>query len=63
MDYDLWFITNVYVVGDPKVNPVSYSGIYVYLYGRQGVAPSFPLNEARSNSLNGGFRLDVATTP
>jgi hypothetical protein len=37
---------------------------YVALSGqKQGIDPGFPLNEGQIKILNGGFRLDVATTP
>jgi hypothetical protein len=52
------------VVGDPEVIRPANSGIYVCLSGKkQAVERGFPLNEARIKILNGGFRLDVATTP
>jgi hypothetical protein len=42
-------------------NPASH---YVGLSGKkQGIEPGFPLNEGQIKILNGGFRLDVATTP
>jgi hypothetical protein len=40
------------------------AGHCVGLYGKkQGIEPGFPLNESQIEILNGGFRLDVATTP
>jgi hypothetical protein len=44
-----------------RSNPASH---YVGLSGKkQGIEPGFPLNEGQIKILNGGFRLDVATTP
>jgi hypothetical protein len=49
------------MVGDPEVILASH---YVGLSGkRQGIEPGFTLNEGQIRILNGGFRLDVATTP
>jgi hypothetical protein len=30
---------------------------------KQGIEPDFRVNESQIKILNGGFRLDVATTP
>jgi hypothetical protein len=43
--------------GQPYRNYVGLSG------KKQGIEPGFPMNEGQIKILNGGFRLDVATTP
>jgi hypothetical protein len=57
---------NLQVVGDPEViRPAMAESCWTIGLSdkKRGIEPGFQVNESQIKILNGGFRLDVATTP